>query len=217
MRTLQVCHPDAPGAPARAGSHRKALTKLADVAVAGFAALVIPVEGGRCLQLHAVAKPAGRGGECSGGGGRREAGRGSKTSPGGHLRPAGASQCPTPHSQGPLGIGAPCPPVSTPAPPATPAPPFSGGASPAAPVRPQAPRPPGQAASFLPPGRGCLGVDPGLAWLPSGRSRRGRGARESRWAHSLPPPPLPGPLGPREAQALRALGQEAGGWGSGRV
>lgn len=88
---------------------------------------------------------------------------------------------------------------------------------PCPPPGPQAPRPPGQAASFLPPGRGCLGVDPGLAWLPSGRSRRGRGARESRWAHSLPPPPLPGPLGPREAQALRALGQEAGRWGSGRV
>ena len=46
VQTRRPVTPTPPGPGARAGSHGKALTKLADVAVAGFAALVIPVEGG---------------------------------------------------------------------------------------------------------------------------------------------------------------------------
>lgn len=49
----------------------RSLTELADVPVSGLAALVVPVEGGRCLHLHTVPEPAprpegGEAGRCGG-------------------------------------------------------------------------------------------------------------------------------------------------------
>lgn len=57
-----------PGGVARAGGGGwkqaavggRTRTKLADVTVSSSAALVVPVESSRRLQLHAVAKPAGQ-------------------------------------------------------------------------------------------------------------------------------------------------------------
>ena len=59
MPRLSGLSPGYPGQGPEEGSHRRGLTKLADVAVSGFTTLIIPVEGGRCLQLHTVAKAAG--------------------------------------------------------------------------------------------------------------------------------------------------------------
>lgn len=65
-QTLWTVHLDIPrGQGPEEGSRGKALTKLADVTVSGFTALVVPIEGGRCLQFHTVAKPA-KIVECSG-------------------------------------------------------------------------------------------------------------------------------------------------------
>lgn len=76
------------GTPGKVREGSQGLTELADVPVSGLAALVVPVEGSRCLHLHAVPKPVSQQemGEASQRGGMTVTPHRARVASSGHLR-----------------------------------------------------------------------------------------------------------------------------------